>query len=189
MLKNLQHTHTHTHTYTDNRFTALRILSGTTWVSRYQKKHSSTHTHRGRQSSLICIIHLPWHPPCFIHAPDSLTTIFLQVFFGLPIGLAPSTLCSIHFFTQSLSSFHNTCPYHCNLFHCSTEIMSSNHNLSTLHLEFCLVVSHHTAISPFSSLPAEVPPHFPFLRARSHFHATYGTTSHTTAVQSPSHFQ
>jgi len=46
------------HTHTHNRFTALWILSGTTWVSRYQKKHSPTHTYRGRQSSLICLIHL-----------------------------------------------------------------------------------------------------------------------------------
>jgi len=31
-------------THTHNRFMALWILSGTTWVSRYQKKHSPTHT-------------------------------------------------------------------------------------------------------------------------------------------------
>ena len=36
----------------------LWILSGTTRVSRYQKKHSLTYTHRGHQSSLICFIHL-----------------------------------------------------------------------------------------------------------------------------------
>jgi len=29
-------------THTHNRFMALWILSGTTWVSRYQKKHSPT---------------------------------------------------------------------------------------------------------------------------------------------------
>jgi len=34
------------------------------------------------------------------------------------------------FFTQSLSSFRNTCPYHCNLFCCRTGIMSSNPSLS-----------------------------------------------------------
>jgi len=51
-------THTHTHTHTWNRFTVLWILSGTTRVSRYQKKHSPTHTHRGHQLSLICFIHL-----------------------------------------------------------------------------------------------------------------------------------
>ena len=39
--------------------------------------------------------------------PDSLVPQSLQVFFGLPLGLAPSTSYSIlvHFFTQSLSSF------------------------------------------------------------------------------------
>ena len=74
--------------------------------------------------------HLSWssivpyllHPSITIHGilpvQSTCLTIFfdsLQVFFGLPLGLAPSTSCSIHFFTQSLSSFHNTC----NLFHCS----------------------------------------------------------------------
>ena len=45
--------------------------------------------------------------------------------------IMPGTL---HFilrtFTQSLSSFHSTCPCHQNLFCCSTEIMSSNPSLS-----------------------------------------------------------
>jgi len=31
--------------------------------------------------------------------------------------------------TKSLSSFRSTCPYHCNLFCCSTKIMSSNPTL------------------------------------------------------------
>ena len=39
--------------YTQNCFTALWILSGTTRVSRYQKKHSHTNTYRGHQSSLV----------------------------------------------------------------------------------------------------------------------------------------
>jgi len=34
-----------THTHTHNRFTALWILSGTIWVSWYQKKHSPTDTY------------------------------------------------------------------------------------------------------------------------------------------------
>ena len=55
--------------------------------------------------------------------------------------LAPSTSYSIHFFTQSLSSFRSTCPYHRNLFCYSTKIMSSNPSLSlsTLYLELYLV--------------------------------------------------
>jgi len=44
--------------HTHNRFTALWILSGTTRVSWYQKKHLPTHTYPGDQSSLICFIHL-----------------------------------------------------------------------------------------------------------------------------------
>ena len=107
---------------------ALWILSGKTQVSWYQKKHSPTHTHRGHQISLSALsIHDPWHPPYSIHVLYIFfSTISLQVFFGLPLGLAPSTSYSIHFFTQSLSSFRSTCPYHRNLFCCSTEIMSSD---------------------------------------------------------------
>jgi len=37
---------------------AVWILSGTTRVSQYQKKHSLTHTYRGHQSSLICFLQL-----------------------------------------------------------------------------------------------------------------------------------
>jgi len=36
-------------------------------------------------------------------------------------------------------------------------------SLSTLYLELYLLPYRHTSIWPFSSLPAEVPPHFPFL--------------------------
>jgi len=54
-----------------------------------------------------------------------LTVLLHHLFFGLSLGLEPSTSYSIHFFTQSLSSFRNTHPYHHNLFCCSTEIMSS----------------------------------------------------------------
>jgi len=120
------------YTHTHNRFTALWNLSGTTQVSRYQKKLSPTHTHCGHQSSLsaFSIYYNPWRPPYLIHVlysifPQSLS----QVFFGLPLGLVPSTSYSIHFLTQSLSSFRSTCPYHRNLFRCSTEIMSSNSSL------------------------------------------------------------
>ena len=52
------HMHAHIHTHTHNRYTALWILSGTTRVRRYQKKHSLTHTYSGHQLSLICFFHL-----------------------------------------------------------------------------------------------------------------------------------
>jgi len=120
-----------THTY--NHFMALWILSGTTWVSRYQKKHSPTHTHHRHQSSQSAssIYYDPWHPPYSIHVLYSLFPQSLsQVFFGQPLGQAPSISYSIHFFTQSSSSFCSTCPYYHNLFCCSTEIVSSNLCLS-----------------------------------------------------------
>jgi len=57
-------------------------------------------------------------------------TASVQVFFGLPLDLALSTSYSIYFFTQSLSSFHSICPYHCNLFCCSIKVLLSNPSLS-----------------------------------------------------------
>jgi len=72
---------------------------------------------------------------------------------GQPLGLEPSTLYSIHFFTQSVSSFHSTCPYHCNLFCCSINIISSIPSLSlnsllgtlsfvlTLHIHLTILIS------------------------------------------------
>jgi len=53
--------------------------------------------------------------------------------------------------------------------------VSLNPLLGTLSCSFTL----HIHLTIFISV-REVPPHFPFLWARSHFHATY-TTSHTTA--------
>jgi len=58
---------------------------------------------------------------------------------GLPFGLELSTSYSIHFFTQSVSSFCSTCPYNCNLFCCSINIISSIPSLSTPYLELCLL--------------------------------------------------
>jgi len=125
----------------------LWILSETTLVSQYQKKHSPTHAY---QSSLICFIHLLRSMAFFLFNPrtlQSFSTISLQVFFGLPFGLAPS----IHFFT-----------HHCLLFathahtiatcetSCFTVVPRLCHLilvfLSILYLEFCLVVSCHTSI-------------------------------------------
>jgi len=95
-IEQCQHTRFH--------FTALWILSGTTRVSRYQKKHSPTHTYRSHQSSLICFLHLLQSMASSLfnlRAWHTFSTISLQVFFGLPLGLAPSTSYSMQFFTQS----------------------------------------------------------------------------------------
>ena len=95
-----------THTHTHNRLTPF--CPGTTRVSRYQKKHSSTHTHPDNRTSFIIFLHL--QPSMAsnlfsLRAWQSSQTTSLQVLFGLPLGLGPSTSYSMHFFTQSSSSF------------------------------------------------------------------------------------
>ena len=61
-----------------------------------------------------------------------LDSLFAQTLFKSCLVYLLVTSYSIHFFTQSMSSFRNTCPYHCNLFCCSTKIISSIHSLSQL---------------------------------------------------------
>ena len=101
-------------------------LSGTTRVSRYQKKHSPTH-HPDHHPIFISFFHLPRSIASLfkLRAWQSLYTTFFHILFGLPLGLEPSTSYSTHFFTQSVSSFRNTCQYHRNLFCCSISIISS----------------------------------------------------------------
>jgi len=98
-------------------------LSWTTCVSQYQKKHLPTYTYPDHQSSFISFLHLL---QCIV---SSLSIYVLDSLFGIPLGLAPSISYSVHCFTQSLSSFHNTCSYQHSLLCCSTEIMSSNPSL------------------------------------------------------------
>ena len=84
------------------------LWSGTTRVGRYQKKHSPTDTHPNHRASFITFLHLQRTMASYLfnlRAWQSSRTTSFQVFFGLPLGLEPSTSCSIHFFTQSSSSF------------------------------------------------------------------------------------
>jgi len=158
-------------------------LSGTTRVSRYQKKHSPTH-HPDHHPVFISFFHLPRSIASSLfklHSWQSFCTTSLHVLFSLPLGLEPSTSYSIHFFTQSVSSFRSTCPYYCNLFCCSINIISSIPSLFLNSLLGTLSFTLTLHIRPFSSLLAEVPPHFLSWQARPHFHVH--NTSHTTAVQ------
>jgi len=105
-------------------------LSRTTQVSPCQKKHSPAHMYPYYQPSFISFLHLLRSIASSLfnlHAWQVFCTTFLQVLFGLPLGLEPSTSYSIHFFVQSLSSFRNTCQYHCNMFIFSTKIMYAAH--------------------------------------------------------------
>jgi len=68
-------------------------------------KETFTNSHLSLSSTILYML-----PPSIaihatslfnLHAWQSFCTIAAQVFFRLPLGLAPSTLYSIHFFTQS----------------------------------------------------------------------------------------
>jgi len=115
-------------------------LSGTTRVSWYQKKHSPTH--RPDHPIFITFFHLPRSiASSLLKLPawQSFWTTSFHVLFGLPLGLEPSTSYSIHLFTQSVSSFRSTRPYHRNLFCWSINIISSIPSLSTPYLELYLL--------------------------------------------------
>jgi len=92
-----------------------------------------THSHPSWSSNIL--YQLPPFIRCMtsslfnLRAWQSFSTTSLQVLFGLPPGLGPSTSETIQFFTQS-SSFLNTCPYHRSLFCCNTNAMSSIPSLS-----------------------------------------------------------
>jgi len=163
------HTHTHTHTHT----TVLQLSEFSPgqpgWASTRINIHPLTPimviSHPLSASS---IYYDSRHPPCLLYMPDIFFHNLSQVFFGLPLGLAPSTSYSIHFFIQSLSSFCSTCPYHHNLFCCSTKIMSSNPSLSlnpllrTLscslmsHIHLTILISARWSATSFSFLMGQV---------------------------------
>jgi len=145
-------------------------FSGTTRVSWYQKKHSPTH-YPDHRPIFISFFHLPWSIASSLfqlRAWQSFCTISFHVLFGLPLGLEPSTSYSIHFFTQSVSSFRSTCPYHRNLFCCSINIISSIPSLSlnsllgtlsstlTLHIHLTILISARWSATSFSFLTGEV---------------------------------
>jgi len=164
---------TDTHTHTQPFYSSLYFVQDNLGEPvRYQKKHSPTHIYCGHQLPLICFIHLLWTMATSLfnpHAWQSFSTISRQVFFGLPLGLAPSTSYCIHFFTHSLSSFRSTCLYHRNLFCCSTEIkmssklsLSLNRLLGTLscslvpHIHLTILISALWSATSFSFVMGQV---------------------------------
>ena len=157
--------------------TELRcLLTHTHNRGRHQKKHSPTHTHPNHRTSFINFLHFLQSIASSLfslRAWQSFSTTSLQVLFGLPLGLGPFTFYSMHFFTQSSSSFRNTWSYHRSLFCCNTNAMSSipSLSLSSLlgNLSFSLVPHIHLTILISARWSAT---HFLSLQARSHFHAT-----------------
>jgi len=139
-------------------------LSGTTQVSRNQKKHPPTiwtiiqsisffHLPRSITSSLFKLC--AWQSFC---------TTSLHVLFVISLGLEPSTLYCTHFFTQSMSCFRSTCPYHRNLFCCTINIMLSIPSLSLnsllgtlsftlpLHIHLTILIPARWSATSFSFL-------------------------------------
>jgi len=122
----------HTHT-THNCFTALWILSGTTRVSRCQKKDSPTHTHRGHQSSLsaFSIYYDTWYPPYSMHVLYSL----------FPQSLSKFSLVYLLAFHPPLHTPYISSPSRCLLFatHAltvATCFAKVQHNLKTTRTNF-----------------------------------------------------
>ena len=119
------YTHTHTQPFNGR-------WSRTTQVGRYQKKLA--HSHPSWSSDILH--QLP--PFTTIHSIlwvqfTCLTILFDNLFPGPLWSSSWSwTLYFIlhHFFTQSLSYFHSTCPYQRSLFCCNTNAMSSIPSLS-----------------------------------------------------------
>jgi len=159
-------------------------------VNQYQKKHSPTHTYPDHQPSFIS----------FLHVLRSIASSLLnlcgwQSLHHLSPGPLSSTSWSgtLHFihFAHSLSSFCNSCPYHCNLFCGITKIMwyipnlSSNSLLGTLIFYTYLNVTHPSDHSHLWPLKC----HLIFFPYRPGLTSMQHTTSHTTAIQSPSHNQ
>ena len=106
----------------NNCFTAL--CPGLPGWAGYQKKYSPTHC-PDHHPVFISFFHLLLSTASSLfklRAWQCFCTTSLHVLFGLPLGLETSTSYSIHFFTKSVSSFHNTCPYHRNLFCCGINI-------------------------------------------------------------------
>jgi len=122
-----QHTHTHNH------FTSPWILSGTTGVSWYQKKHSPTQSIVviSHPLSASSIYYDPWHPPGSIYVPDSLFPQFLYKFSLVYLLVWHPQLHTRYISSPNQPSCHTitTC------FAVVLRLVS----LSTLYLELCLV--------------------------------------------------
>ena len=109
-------------------------------------KETLTHHHPDPHPIFISFFHLPRSIASSLfklRAWQSFCTTSFHVLFSLPLDLEPSTSYSIHFFTQSVSSFCSACPYHRNLFCCSIGIISS---IASLSLNSLLGTQHYTSI-------------------------------------------
>jgi len=166
-------------------------LSGTTWMSQYQKKHSLTHTYRGHQSSLsaFSIYYDPWHPPCSVYKPDS----------HFPQSLSKFSLVYLLAWHPPLHTLYISSPNHWLLFaaqvHTITACFAVILRLCHLILVSAQPFTWNSILQCNATHPSDHSHLFPL---KCHLILlSYGpcltsvqhTTLHTTAVQSPSHYQ
>jgi len=136
----------------NNRFMALCPgLPG--WASTRRNAHPPTILIIIQSLPASSIYYNPQYPPFKFCAWKPFCTTSFHILFGVPLRLEASTSYSIHFFTQSVSSLHNTYLYHCNLFCSSINIISSIPSLSlnfllgtlsftlTLHIHMTILIS------------------------------------------------
>ena len=84
------------------------LLSRTTRLGWYQKKHSPTHTHPDHQTSFINFLLLLRSIASSLFnlcAWQSFSTTSLQVLFGFPLGLGPSLYYILHTFLHPIIIF------------------------------------------------------------------------------------
>jgi len=152
-------------------------LSGTIWVSHYQKKHSHTHTYPGHRPCFISFLHLLRSIASFpfnLRAWQSFCTTSVQVLLVL---------------NPPLHTLYIFSPNHCLLFAahahifeiCFAVVLRLCLSLNSL-LELYLLSQHQTSIWPFLSLPLKC--HHIFFLHRPGLTFMQRTTSLTTAVQS-----
>jgi len=122
----------HTHTHTQLFYGCMDFVQDN--PGKPVPKETFTHSH----ISWSLIIPYLLHPSTTIHGILPVQSTCLTVFFHdlcLTFLWSSSWPGTLHFILHTflhpvIVSFHNTCPYHCNLCCCSTEIMSSNPSLS-----------------------------------------------------------
>jgi len=128
-------------------------LSGTTRVSRYQKKHSPTH-HPDHHPVFISFFHLLRSTASSLfklRALQSFCTTSLHVLFGLPLGLEPSTsyssspnqclLFAAHAHTNAACFAVVSILYHLFLVFLSTPYLELLSFTLTLHIHLTILIS------------------------------------------------
>jgi len=182
-------THARTHTHTQPFYGSMDFVWNNP-ESRYQKKHSPTHTYCGQlvinhPLSASSIYYDPWHPPCSIHAPDnlfpqSLSKFSLVYLLAWHPPLHTPYICSLNPILLFATHAHTIATYFAVVLRLCQLILVSLSQLFTW--DSITHPSYHSHLCPLKC-------HLIFLSYTPGLTSMQHTTSHTTAVQSPSHFQ